>query len=325
MTRNSKILAAFLATIVGVSGASEPIYNLIWGKVVRQREQLAVVERQLQAKQLELRKSQVACERFEEQQKRSLHAEPSKAQLAYQEYLVRLTSQCDLKSVVISSGQPERVEGVGHKLHFSVQGEGMTRDIGKLIDGIYRTDVLHRVSHLNVFQSRGPNSSTHSFAMDVEVMNLRGVRSNENAIVATPPSKELQSVFSGRDFFRREATKPAFTVASSGSPFTVRSSKPPAPKPTAKPKPIPKPRIDKKTQVRFVGILQGNDRATAVFLDTSNGREQSLREEDTLKPMGLQAKIIRIERDQVVLQEEDRLLHLPLGKTISAAETRTTY
>ncbi len=159
----------------------------------------------MRLKELAARQATAITRNFQERIKLNFESDLAKARLTYQEYLLRLTEACALGSVMISSSQPERLEELGHVLHFSVQAIGTTEQIGRLIDGFYQTEALHRISHLNIFQSLGPDSPTHSLTLDVAVLVLESDTDSKGNL-ASPAGHLLKDLFASQDIFRRRAS-----------------------------------------------------------------------------------------------------------------------
>ena len=274
MTNTSKILAAILglALIVGLGG--DQLYDLLVGEAAAQKVAMNRTANALAQKQLELRKCEAVAETLQAGRKQSLHADPAKAQVHYQEFLVQLAEACKLNSVVISNAEPEAIDGLGHILPFSIQGSGETSQIGKLIDAFHKTDELHRLSHVNVFQSSGPSSPTHGFHIDVELLTLDDAsKEHDDRTINRPDANELSNLFAERDIFRRTRSKPKLVTTK-----RLRNRKPATPKPAkTKPKPTPKPPIpkpkppappepDPREFVRLVGIITEDQSRAALVL-----------------------------------------------------------
>ncbi len=111
--------------------------DLFFREVKINQQALMKTSKQLRLKERSLRQVEVAIAKFKDRAKMSLNGDSAKASIEYQEYLVRLTEACDLAPVIISSSKPERLEGLGHVLHFSLQATGSTEQFGD-----YSTDSI---------------------------------------------------------------------------------------------------------------------------------------------------------------------------------------
>ena len=337
MTNTAKILAAILALslIIGLGG--DQLYDLLLGEAAAQKVTLNRTANALAQKQLELRRCELVASKIDAGREQSLHTDPAKAQVHYQEFLVQLTEACKLTSVVISNAEPEAIDGLGHILPFSVQGSGETAQIGKLIDAFHKTDELHRLSHVNVFQSSGPDSPTHGFHIDVELLTLDDAeKANGNRTIDRPESSELKNLFAERDIFRRSRSKPKLVSTKQTrnrnrkqtTPRKPTKPKPVAiPKATPKPKPPAPPKPDPREFVRLVGIITEGQSRAALFYDLQKRTRISLRIGASTRELGIPRLVTKISSNSVILEDtvSGDLEEVQLGRRLlEAASLETT-
>lgn len=329
MTPATKILTCLLLIILLIGFSGETIYNAAFGELETHRSDLRIRTQRLNEAKIALRKTEAECDRFARRLAFGLPVDPAKATVVYQEYLLRLADVCELKSVVISNSQPEHNEPLGFLLNFSMQGSGPTAGIGRFIDGFYKTDTLHRLSRLTVFQSLGPDSPEHSFLFDIEVLTLaRHQGAGEPLqILETPSKPALQSLFSVRDVFRRPQAKPiparkqtptladSFFAGFSQPANAVEPKVAAEPPVVTRPQPSPSPPPpDPRDSLRLVGIINEGSTVSALFYDPLKKQQFAVMQSQALPRLGFQAIFVGTNGDAVLVQEADqRLLELRMG------------
>ena len=339
MSNITKWLAGIAGLLVSFEVAGPTMYQLFFHQLDSQRQALVKVSRQLTVKEKALHQAKLTVRKFEQRAKLNFETDIAKARLSYQEYLLRLSDACALNSVMISSSQPERLDELGHILNFSVQATGTTEQFGKLIDGFYRTEALHRLSHVNIFQSLGPDSPTHSLALDVGLLvldaNANSSETNSSGTLSPPSAHALRDLFGARDIFRKSVlgTGPQ-TESSLASGMNMISNlfgslpaaaEAPATPQFAEPPPVPQPieqpaaPMDPKANLRLVGIIAKGPTKVALFCDVTKDVQYSLAEKSDLREMGIDARITAIDVNDVRLVEDDQSLQLALGELYNAA------
>ncbi|TWT94218.1 hypothetical protein [Neorhodopirellula pilleata] len=334
MSRSVRMLsAALVASLLFGLSSSGPM-DWITGPIAHQQVLLTDAKNSLRAKELEMRRAEISIAQLQDKRSESLHRDPSKAQVSYQEYLIRMSDRFGLESVVVSSGQPEAVEGLGHLLHFNIEGAGATSSIGKWIDGFFRTETLHRLARLQVYQSLGPDSPTHRFAMNVEVLTLASGSDGPDVLpVRLPPVGVADDLFASHDIFRRPQPKIAKAVETSPSTASIwgnflaqlpKSSEPDperaAPKTKSNP---PEPKPDPRKSVRFVGVIGNGNSRVAMFMDSRNGKRFALGRNETLTSFGINSEIVQIQSNSIVLEGTD--LHEGHAEEVNVSDAVCLY
>ena len=340
MSAITKYLGALAGLLILIEVMGPSVYGLFFQQCESNRRTLKEISQQLRTKELALRQAEATTNRYEQRAKLNFESDQAKAQVMYQEYLVRLTDACTLNSVMINCSQPERVEELGYVLHFSLQTTGTTDQFGRLIDGFYKTDALHRLTHLSVFQSLGPDAPIHSLTMEIALLVLSDVPSSTSKLA--PPTNALQDSFASVDIFRRRLAEPSAPSLASGmemlsSIFSNISAQPPelSSAPTAIPivqepapvEPVQEPPVaapidDPKSNLRLVGIIQKGSVKHAIFFDMVNNLQHAFTEHSSLEAMKINAEITQIQEADVRLVENNQQLQLSLGELYTEAVKR---
>lgn len=331
MSKGTLWFAIVAGLLVLIELAGGTVQDFFFREQKLNQKALTKATKQLRLKERSLRRMEVAIEKFKDRSKMSLNGDAAKASIEYQEYLVRLTDACSLSSVMVGSSQPERVEELGHVLHFSIQATGTTEQFGKLIDGFNQTEALHRLSHVNIFQSLGPDSPTHSITMDIALLVLDAAEENSdiNRSITPPSSDQMTDLFSSIDIFRRPGSG-----IQDGSPLTsmfgnmLQNLPPTVPEnqeptiPAESPTPPPEPVVEKpdpKSNVRLVGVMQKGEKKYAMFFNSLDNQQYALEEQSPFEGMGIDARITRIAQTDVWLIFDDNELRLSIGDLFNQA------
>lgn len=333
MSNITKWLGAIAGLLIIAEVAGPTLHGLFFQQLEQNQQQLTTVSRQLRIKELALRQAEATTRKFLERAQLNFEPDVARARLGYQEYLLRLSDACALNSVMVSSAQPERLDELGFIVHFSIQATGTTEQFGKMIDGFYRTEALHRLAHIKIFQSLGPDSPTHSLTLEGALLVLDSTASSTGALTL-PPSGLYEDVFASHDIFRKRMavsqTQPESSITSgidmlSGlfNSLPAPPPEPPSPQPEASPAPPvleEQPAIaDPKANLRLVGIISNGSRKYAIFYDIGRELQHTLNEDSDLQELGINARVSQILPHDVRLIEADQQMELQLGKLYSEA------
>lgn len=337
-----KYLGTIAAVLLLYELAGPSVDSLLFKQCESNRQALRKISQQLRTKELALRQAEATAKRFEQRLQLNFEPDHAKAQVLYQEFLVRLSDACDLKSVMINCSQPERLEELGFILHYSLQSTGTTEQFGKLIDGFYKTSALHRVTHLSIFQSLGPDAPVHSLTMDIALLVLSDT-TNADSKLSPPPTHQLKDSFASVDIFRRRLTPITQTPTSSvvsgmemlNRMFNGNSARPsvPSSENSVSPPPFEEPLNESviepqseepkaenpKASLRLVGIIQKGEKKYAIFFDMGQNVQHRFTVQSSLQEVQIDARITHIQDGQVRLQENNQQLELSLGELYSEA------
>ncbi len=340
----TKILGAIALVLIVAEIGGPAIYESLFGQLETNQQLLQKLAGQLRIKERALHKAQSTLDQFAGRAKLNFESDVAKARLSYQEYLLRLTEACGLSSVMISNSQPERVETLGSVLHFSLQATGTTDQFGRVLDGFYRTRALHRLTHVSVFQSLGPDSPTHSLNMDVAVLILDAIHGSDGTL-AVPSTSQLKDVFASHDIFRRRSDLSntsqdsvaagmnmlsqifsSLPTAQPGNPPETTPPPPiePQPETPAQPEAPTQPLSNPKATVRLVGLINKGSTKYAFFVDVDRDLQYTATEETPLEKLGIDAHIVEIQNGRVLLVENGQELALALGQAYQEAVKQET-
>lgn len=112
--------------------------------------QLGVVEQKLLREQNLVKEALKASKKLSDYERRSLPPQPAIARSAYQHWLLTKAEEAGLREQVVSPAGQRSVMDIYVSQSFTLTGRGRYEQIVKLLDDIYRVDLLHRISRLSL-------------------------------------------------------------------------------------------------------------------------------------------------------------------------------
>lgn len=327
MNKREKWLGVGLATLLGSFLVFEPIRNSTFGSSNVFYENMLAEKRKLQSLENENLIAQREIQCLEEMRSKSLPSDPAMACVKYQEYLIRCLEKSGLKSPIVSSASRIPMDGVGVKVHFTVQASATSAQIGSFLDHFFATETLHQINYLTVYQSGGPDSVEHAMSVGIEVLVLEGNRETMPNLIPRREKNGAANALAANDIFRRPS-KPIVPIAEASMLTSILQSLTSEVKqPTAMvvtttvevpsiPEPVAQLPADPKETVRLIGVIERGKSRVALFYDSQTGKQAMVELNGNLQELGIDANIRQIGKDSVLLSLGDSTQELKLGKRI---------
>jgi len=99
----------------------------------------------------------------------SLPADPGKASVLYQGWLIRHLESNGIESAVVTPAPPIVVNGVGHRIPIMIQCSGSMAAVAGFLDQFHATPLLHRMTNLSI-ASLNDNAEEHRVTISVEAL-----------------------------------------------------------------------------------------------------------------------------------------------------------
>lgn len=327
MNRREKWLGIGLATLLGAFLVFEPIRNSTFGSSDVFYQDMLAAKRKLQSLENENLIVQREMNSLEAMRSRSLPNDPAMACVKYQEYLIRCLETSGLKSPIVTGASPIPMDGVGVKVHFTVQASATSAQIGSFLDHFFATDTLHQINFLTVYQSGGPDAVEHAMSVGIEVLVLEG---NRDAMPNLTPHRKTNGAakaLAANDIFRRPS-KPTEPIAEASMLTSIlQSFSSEVKQPTemvvtttvevpAMPEPVAQLQAEPKETVRLIGVIERGKSRVALFYDSQTGKQAMVEVNGSLQELGIDANVQQIDKDSVQLDIGDSKQQLKLGKRI---------
>lgn len=232
---------------------------------------------------------------------RSLPADPSAACVTYQTWLLQRLRDCGIKSAIVTPGAAAAVEGVGHRIPFSVSATTELPRIGAFLDMIEASSILHRVTHLNVTATGSSAAKARTLTLGLEAIAINDARDVRTLHIPTVRQSEstLLSVFSDRDLFQRYVPVPRRPAAST-SDTAIKQKRP----------------VRQPESVRFVGSVVMDEIRQAWFVNVRSRIDSVLGADQTLKVGSSSMTVLEVTDDAVRLNVDGVERRISLGEQV---------
>lgn len=311
-TQRERTLAILLGTAFGVFLLWETVGQILIQPMTDLESQIAAARSGNDTLQEQSSTIDRAVRHLKTAAATSLPADPGKAAVMYQGWLIQLMDRCAVANAIVTPAPAIAETSVGHRIPFTVQAEASTTQIAQLLDMFSTAAILHRVTSLNIAnQSEG--AGLHRITLSIEALAL----ANASDINSLPDPQQpdsadsLTAILSSGDIFRRQL------------PVQVAVEPPPAeytPPAPADTKPEP-PKADPLKSVRFVASVWNGQQRVAWFVDQRSKEERTVVANAELVLPELTGKVLSIDNDRLLMEMSGQKFSLQLGQTLSQRET----
>ncbi len=239
----------------------------------------------------------------------SLPADPGKASVLYQGWLIRHLEQNSIASAIVTPAPAIVEKSIGHRIPFSVQCQASTNNIAMFLDQFYATPLLHRITNLNIANA-SDGEAIHRVTISIEALAF-DTATNIDALpepAAVTDETSLVAALSKNDIFRRKMPTQEF-VPVVAPPAEQVVAEPQPPDPAAKP--------DPRKSIRFVASVWNGDQREAWFVDQRSKEERSVIASSELTFPDIEGRILSIDDDTLQLELQGQRCSINLGQTLS--------
>jgi len=239
---------------------------------------------------------------------RSLPAEPGKACVLYQGWLIRLLDRSSITSSTVTPAPAIVEKGIGHRIPLTVQCTASTANIAQFLDQFYATPLLHRITNLNI-SSTSDGQADHRVTLSIEALAFDSAQNIDSLPdpVAVEEQSSLLTTLSHDDIFRR-ALPVEVVVATEYEPTVTTAEPTPEPTP-APPNPL--------SSVRFVASVWNGQQREAWFFDQRSNAEVSLLASAELVLPDIQGRVLSIQSDSLQMELAGQRCRISLGQTLN--------
>lgn len=180
----------------------------------------------LKAKKQELQATVKATAKVNEYEARSLPPDASLARSLYQHWLLTKVQEAGLRDQVVTPTGQRPVGDVFVQQTFTVNGKGRYEQIVKLLDDIYRIDLLHRVSRMSLKPIKDSKDLEMSLTLDAVSMRTApeaSELSTKTKKLKLDSAEKYQLAIVGRNIFAPANNAPRISGAGKQRGTTNRS------------------------------------------------------------------------------------------------------
>lgn len=249
--------------------------------------------------------------------RQSLPSVPGKASALYQEWLIQQLSQAGISKATVAPGPAITEAELGHRIPMSVECTASAGKIAGFLDRFHATNLLHRVTHVNILNSSNGQRDEHRLSLSIEALALNSAINVDQLPEPQPQPDQpsLADAFRSNNIFRKAV------AVSQSAQFVVN----PNPQPKYQPAVVERPPAPKAVDcVRFVASIWNGTQREAWFFDSRTKTDQAIAPNTRLSIDQQQALVLSVTEDYVTLQLDGNQLRLSLGQTVSEAQQNAT-
>jgi hypothetical protein len=122
--------------------------------------------------------------------RQSLPADPGRASVLYQGWLLQVLTRHNIDSAIMTPGPAIAELNVGHRIPISVQFTASTSCVAGFLDQFFATPLLHRVTSLNIAPAADGETDEHRVMISIEALSLDSASEAERLPEAATPDPE---------------------------------------------------------------------------------------------------------------------------------------
>lgn len=314
-TRRERFLAISLGTAVVAFALWETAGRMLLQPLTDAQSAVAAAESQQAAMDQQSVEIEKAVQNLTAASRQSLPADPGKAAVHYQDWLIRTLAKHSIHSSIVTPAPAIEERNVGHRIPVSIQCTCSTNQIALFLDAFTAEPLLHRITHLNIANT-GEGEAHQRVTMNIEALALSCAGEPQPLPEPRAISKEssLVMTLSENDIFCHKKSPQKHSAVSE----TERPK--PAPRKTRPAETVPV-RFDARKSIRFVASVWNGQQREAWFVDQRSQDEQSLTASTSLDFPDVQGRIVSIDSDALQLEVAGKRCRLRLGETLFEAES----
>lgn len=186
MNPRERILAIAVVGVVILGGLGVMFHQFFWSPYRDRKANLELLQKQGQTKELRIAEIVAQRPQLERYRQLSLPADINVAELQYGRYLNDLLNKSDIKDIRVTPRRPDarntpalaNKTPIYTKLLFAVEGRTSLENLPKLLEGFYRTALMHQIKILSVTRpltlQQGQSRDELDLRMTVEALVVTG-------------------------------------------------------------------------------------------------------------------------------------------------------
>lgn len=304
MQKREKILALMAAAVVLLFLGGPEIKSLLIGPIQERHDQLNILDQQLSTATEKAARVTQAAQTWKDWQARSLPGDPLNAQRLYQVWLTDLAQEVGFSELEVTPGRRASRSGVYTVVQVAVEGKATIEQLARFLFEFDRANLAHRIATLTMETAQHRGNPPLDVTLSAEGLSLNGVADREELF----PSEDGDSRV--RPEYRDRAFDEDLAVVQH-SPFV----KPSESTPTASP-----PASDPARETYLVASVTEADQRRAWLYRRSAGQRTIIRKGTNLSIGDIQAVVLDVTPDFVLLQQGEETWRLRLGENLRSME-----
>lgn len=307
LDQRQKILVGALVGVLLLWQGGGVLWGIVFGPINTRNTQVAALEEQLKKKKDAKHQLDLTERRTRNWELRSLPPNPVVASTLYHHWVLDLAGKHKLSKLSVT---PKRISTgssnpVFTRIPVSLTGECKMDQLCQFLYEFYRTDLLHKVTHLGAESIDNRSNPTLKVSLELEGLSLATAKprttlfadKQESAVSDAMAKKSL------KDYDALIATN-RFVRGYNGPPAPIISPPPPA---------AP---FDATPHIKLVASLEQDGQRQAWLFDQSSNQNTILIEGKDFEIAGVRGQTIEISKRSIKLKVKDKNWQLDLGSSL---------
>jgi hypothetical protein len=308
LDKRQKLLLGLFAGVVLLWQGSGIFWNILFGALNDRNNQIAVLDAKLKEKGAAKFNLDFTERRMRSWERRSLPPSPVVASTMYHFWILDLASKHKLERLTVT---PKKIgtgstSAVFTRIPVTVTAECKMDQLCKFLYDFYRTDLMHKVTHLGVESLDSKADPTLKVSLDLEGLALTSTKSR-NTLFADKQDKAISDAMSKKslDDYKLLTDKNRFVRGYNGPP---KPAEPPAPPPTP---------FDSAPYTKLVGVVEdGRKPPEAMLYDASTNQSTIVTVGKEFEIAGVKGQVLEIGARFMKLKVKDKDWRLELGENL---------
>ena len=307
--RREKMLAIGLGAVVALVALDGLFSRFVLDPLTASDDRLRGLERAIAQKELEYETIETASSRIQDARERSFLADPSRAAVLYQNWLMKILAESDIDEAVVTPAAIVDVGEVGCRLPFRLEMTASRESIGELLDTLHAESPMQRVTAVALEMDREDAEFARAI-IEVEALGLQ-----------TATSSPLEGPVLMANSEHGTSLRDALAVQQSAEEAEVAR---PEQKRVAHTPPRRRPQVNPLARIRLIACVTRDGNREAWLLDETSSEYLVLAEGAVLPYEGAGQMLRTVTLSGISIETSGGVTTISVGETLSALGLQQT-
>lgn len=304
LDKRQKMLVGVFVGVLLLWQGSGVLWGIFFGPIDSRNQSIAALDARLKEKGNARHKLELTERQTRIWQQRSLPPNPVIASTLYHHWILDLASSHKLERLTVT---PKRIgtsstSAVFTRIPISVTAECKMDQLCKFLYDFYRTDLMHKVTHLGLESLDSRTNPTLKISLELEGLSLASAKPR-NTLFADKQDKAVSDAMAKKslDTYDPLIAQNRFVRGYNGPP---KPADPPAP-PTAP--------FDSAPFTKLVATIETDGQWEAWLYDVSSNQQKKIYIGKDFEVAGIKGQVLDINRHSVTMKVKDKDWTLEVG------------
>lgn len=310
LDKRQKLLVGVFAGVLFLWQGSGILWGIFFGPFDDRNNQITALDVKLKEKSDASHKLDLTERRMRTWERRSLPPEPVVASNLYHHWILDLASSHKLERLTVT---PKRISSgasnaVFTRIPVSVTAECKMEQLCKFLYDFYRTDLMHKVTHLGIESLGFKDDPTLKVTLELEGLSLASAK-KRNTLFADKQEKAVSDLMSKKslDDYQSLTAQNRFIRGYNGPPKPIE-----APPPPASP-------FDSAVYTKLIAVIEVDgqpDASEAWLYDSSSNQRTILHAGKEFEIAGVKGEVLEFGKRHVKLKVKEKQWRLDMGENL---------